>query len=144
MSIAGSARFPEAISLPPECSLAPAPLYHYGFRLFAGREVRAIGMVEDQCADAGFRVHHHAFSQPHANIFGPEQLPDSLLVVQVGASRIAEAVALAAIARREAFLHSHGGRIGESPIFADAAMQPFGAAFGRLDGQRLQSVRFEV
>ena len=74
---------------------------------------------------------------------GLQQLPDALLVVQVRAGRIAEAVALAAIAGREALLHGHGRRIGEAPILADAAVQPLGAAFGGLDGQRLDRVRLE-
>ena len=39
---------------------------------------------------------------------GLEQLPDALLIVEVRAGRIAEAVALAAIARREPLLHGHG------------------------------------
>jgi hypothetical protein len=42
-------------------------------------------MVEHQRADAGFRLHHHAFRQPHADVFGPQQLPDALLIVQIRA-----------------------------------------------------------
>ena len=36
------------------------------------------------------------------------------------------------------------GRVGEAPVFADAPVQPFRAAFGGLDGQRLQAVRLQV
>jgi hypothetical protein len=88
------------------------------------REVRAVGMVEHQRADAGCRVHHHAFGELHADVFGTQQFPHRQLVVQVGAGGVAEAVTLPAIARREALLHGHRGRIGEPPILADAAVQP--------------------
>ena len=108
-----------------------------------GREVGAIGMVEHQGADAGFRLHHHAFGEAHADFLGAQQLPDALLVVQVGAGGIAEAVALAAVAGGEAVVHGEGGRIGEAPILADAAVQPFGGGFGGFDGQRLDGVGFE-
>ena len=60
-----------------------------------------------------------------------------------GTGRIAEAVALAAIPRSEALLHGHVGGIGETPVFANAAMQPFGAGFGGFDRQGLQRVRQE-
>ena len=63
----------------------------------------------------------------------------ALLIVQIRARRIAEAVALAAIRRSEALVHGHGGRIGKAPVFADAAMQPLRAAFGRFDRQSLQA-----
>ena len=36
------------------------------------------------------------------------------------------------------------GRIREAPILAYAPMQPLGAALGRLDRQRLQSVRLQI
>ena len=74
---------------------------------------------------------------------GLQQLPDPLLIVQIRTRRIAEAVALAAILRREPLVHRHRRRIGEAPVLADAAMQPLGRAFRRLDRQRLDRVRLE-
>ena len=62
------------------------------------------------------------------------------LIFQIRAGGIAEAVTLAAIARSEAVGHGERGRIGEAPIFADSAVQPFGAGFGCFDRQRLQAV----
>src|ERR1035437_6898011 len=81
-------------------------------------------MVEDDGAHAGLRFHHHAFGQMHADIAGLEQLPHALLIVQIGTRRVAEAVALAVILGSKAIVHGHGGRVGEAPIFADAAVQP--------------------
>src|SRR6202007_2171897 len=75
---------------------------------------------------------------------GLEQLPEAGLVFEVGAGGVAEAVTLAAIARSETLGHGELGRIGEAPIFADAAVQPFGAGFGGFDGERLEAVGFEV
>ena len=95
-------------------------------------------MMEHQGADAGLRVHHHAFGKLDADFFRAAATSTALLIVEIRARRIAEAVALAAIARREALLHRHRRRIGKAPVFADAAVQPLGAAFGRLDGQGLQ------
>ncbi len=101
-------------------------------------------MVEHQRADARFGVHHASVGEAHADVLGPQELPDGLLILQVRAGRISEAVALAAIARREALVHRHGGRVGEAPILADAAVQPFGAAFRRLEPQRLDGVHEQV
>src|SRR6266567_4071855 len=128
----------------PEADDSVCPLlsqiHGFGVAIVRRREIRAIGMLKNQRTHARFRLHHHAFRKFHADFFRTQQLPDPLLVVEIRARRIAEAVALAAVPRREAFLHGHAGRIGNAPVFADAAMQPFGAAFGRLDGQRLESV----
>ena len=52
-------------------------------------------MGEHDGADAGFGVHHEAFGQVHADVFGAEQLEQPCLVFQVGAGRVAEAVAAA-------------------------------------------------
>src|ERR1700731_1373473 len=112
--------------------------------LVADGEVRAIGMMEDKRADAGFRIHHHPFRKVDADLLGAEEHPDAGLVFEIGASGIAEAVALAAIARREAVGHGQFGRVGEAPIFADAAVQPFRTSFGRFDGESLQTVRVEI
>ncbi len=108
--------------------------------LVADGEICAIGMVKDERADAGFGVHHHAFGEMHADFFGTQEHPDAGLVVEIGAGGIAEAVAFAAIARSKTVGHGHRGRIGEAPIFADAAMQPFSAGFGGFDGESLEAV----
>src|SRR5579885_3339140 len=100
--------------------------------------------MEDQSADARFRFHHHAFRELNTDLFRVDQLPDALLVVEVGAGRVTEAVALAAIAGSEALLHGHRGRVGKAPVFANAAMQPFRAAFGGFDSERLQPMGEEV
>ena len=97
-------------------------------------------MVEDQRADAGFRVHHEAFRKLHADFFRLEQFPNASLIFQVGASRIAETVTLAPIARSEPRRHGHLRRIRKAPVFTNAAVQPFGTAFRGFDGERLQAV----
>src|SRR5215475_9652430 len=107
-------------------------------------KITAVGMMEDQRADAGFRIHHEAFGELNADFFGPQELPDAGLILQVGASRITEAVALAAIARSQALRHGHLGRVGEAPVLTDAAVQPFGAALCRFNGQSLQAVTQEI
>ena len=66
------------------------------------------------------------------------------MIFQRGAGGVAEAVAFALVAGLEAVDHGGLGRIGETPVFAESAMEPFGAAFGGLDGQRLQRVGLEV
>src|ERR1035437_1078769 len=100
-------------------------------------------MVEDDGADAGLRLHRHALGQLDADVFGPEQLEHSLLIVQVGTRRVAEAGALAVILRGEAIVHGDGGGVGEAPILADAAVQPLRRRLGGFDGQRLYGVRLE-
>ena len=40
-------------------------------------------------------------------------------------------------------MHGHGGRIGEAPILAHAAVQPLRRRFGGFDGQRLYGKRLE-
>ena len=74
---------------------------------------------------------------------GRSRVEEALLVVQVGAGRIAETVTLAAILRREAVVHGERRRVGEAPILANPPVQPLRRAFGRFDGQRLNGVRFE-
>src|ERR1700735_3322377 len=97
-------------------------------------------MVEDQGADAGFRIHHHAFGEMHADFFGPQEHPDAGLVVEAGASWIAAAVTLPAVARSKTLGHGQSGRTGETRVSAKAAMQPFGTGFGAFDCERLHTV----
>src|ERR1051325_3776587 len=107
-------------------------------------KVSAIGVMEDQCADAGFGIHHESFRELHADFFGLQQFPDGGLIFQVGARGIAETIALASVAGREALCHGHLGCVGEAPVFTDTAMQPFGAGFGGFDGQSLQAMAQEI
>src|SRR5215467_16212665 len=78
-----------------------------------------------------------------ADLFRAQELPHALLALHVRARRITEAVALAPISRGKPLLHRHGGGIGEAPIFANAPVQPFRSALGRLRGQRLDRDRLE-
>src|ERR1700758_435004 len=87
---------------------------------FADGKVGAVGMMEDERADAGLGIHHHSFREVDVDLFGVEQGPDSSLVFEVRAGRIAEAVALAAIARGEALRHGQTGPIGEAPVLPNA------------------------
>jgi len=100
--------------------------------------------MEDEGADAGFRVHHHAFGEVDADFLRTQEEPDAGLIFEIGASWIAKAVTLATVARSEAVGHGERWRIGEAPIFADSAMQPFGAGFGCFNRQRLKAVRKKI
>ena len=91
-----------------------------------------------------FRIHHEAFGQLYADVFGVQKLPDAGLVFERGTGRVAEAVPVSAIFRRKALNHCHVGRVGESPVLADSSMQPLGAAFGGFKSQRLYRVRLQV
>src|SRR5580700_6264687 len=101
-------------------------------------------MMEDEGADAGFWVHHHALSEMNADFLRTQEEPDAGLIFEIGASWIAKAVTLATVARSEAVGHGERWRIGEAPIFADSAMQPFGAGFGCFNRQRLKAVRKKI
>ena len=61
------------------------------FPALARRKVHAIGMVKHQRAYARFRVHHEAFGQLHADVFGLGQLPQPLLVFCVMSLRLRQA-----------------------------------------------------
>jgi len=54
-----------------------------GCALGGDGEVGAVGVVEDQGADAGFGVHHHAVCEVDADFFWVEELPQALLVFEV-------------------------------------------------------------
>src|SRR5579864_6308280 len=101
-------------------------------------------MVENEGADAGFRVHHHALGEVDTDFLRAQEQPDAGLIFEIWASGIAKAVTLAAIARGEAVGHRERGWIGEAPIFADSAVQPFGAGFGCFNRQRLKPVRIKI
>ena len=120
------------MELDPFASYSRAQGVERSGRRFASlrREVSAIRVVEHQRAHAGFRIHHHALGEVHADVFGVEQSEEALLVVQVGAGRIAEAVTLAAVFRREAVVHGESRGVGEAPILANPPVQPLGRAFG--------------
>ena len=55
-------------------------------------------MMENQRADARFRIHHESFRQLNANFFRLQQLPESYLIFEIRTGRVAKAVALPAIA----------------------------------------------
>lgn len=94
-------------------------------------------MLEDEGADGGFGIHHEAFGELDVDLFGAQELPESGLIFEIGTGGIAEAVAFAAIFGSEALGHGEFRRIGEAPIFAHAAMEPFGAAFRSLNRECL-------
>ena len=100
-------------------------------------------MVEDQRADAGLGVHHHAVGELDADLLRLEQAPQDGLVVEVGAGRVAEAVALAAVAGREAVLHRQLRRVRKAPLGAQPRVQPLRRRLGGLDGEGLDSVAGE-
>src|ERR1700740_666626 len=112
--------------------------------ILADRKIRTIRMMKDQGADAGLRIHHEPFRELYANFFGLHQLPEGGLILEVRTGRVSEAVALSAIAGSKALRHSHFRGVGEAPVFPDAAVQPFRAAFRAFDGQGLQTVTEEV
>src|SRR5581483_4965666 len=82
--------------------------------------------------------------EPNADFFGPEQPPEFGLILQVRASRITKTISFAAVTGGKPLMHGERGRIGEAPVFANAAMQPLGAGLGGFDTERLQGMRFEV
>src|SRR5580693_7767599 len=113
-------------------------------RFIAYTEIGAIGMMKYERAYAGFWVHHEALGELHADFFRLEELPHSGLVLEIGARGITEAIALAAIPRSKALGHGHFRGIGEAPVFADTAVQPFRAGFGCFMSQRLQAMTHEI
>src|SRR6202163_2448374 len=100
-------------------------------------------MVKDERTDARLRVHHHAFRQENADRLGLEQFPHALLIIEIRACRVAEAVSLAAVTGRETLPHCQLWWIREAPVLPDAAVKPFGRAFGSFDGQCLQRMGLE-
>ena len=75
---------------------------------------------------------------------GCEQLEQQPLAGEIGARRIAEAVAAAVVARREDLLIADLGRIGEAPLGAQLAVQPLGGGLRGLERERRQRVALEV
>src|SRR5215472_13905273 len=71
--------------------------YYLAFISISHTEICAVRMLEHERAHAGLRIHHESFGELHANLFGPQNLPDARLILQVRAGRIPEAVTLAAI-----------------------------------------------
>ena len=107
-------------------------------------KIRAVRVMKNECRNAGLRVHHKSLCQLNADIFGLKKFPNPRLILQRRAGGVAEAVAFALVTGLEPVDHGRLGGIGETPVLANPPVQPFGAGFGGLDGQRLQGVRFEV
>ena len=61
-------------------------------------EVTGVGVVEDEGGDGGLGLHHVAFGEGDADLFGLEGGEELALHGEVGAGWVAEAVALAAVA----------------------------------------------
>src|SRR6185437_2395828 len=120
------------------------PRNHPARRLIADRKIAAVGVVEDQRRSRSLGLHHHPVGQGHSDLLRLQQLPDSGLIFDPRACRVPEGIPLAAVSRGEALLHGHLRRIRESPIFADAAVQPLRRGLRRLQRQHLQTVRVDV
>ena len=97
--------------------------------------------MKNHGTETGFRVHHHAFGQAYADFRGLQKLPQTLLIVEIRARRIAEAVTLAAITGGESRLHCHIAGIGETPVFAEPSVQPLRAGLGGFEREGLQGMR---
>lgn len=99
--------------------------------------------MEHERADARFRFHHETFGEVDADFFGSEEREDASLVFERRAGGVAEAVTFAAVAGLKPVEHRRFGGIGETPVFPETAMQPFGSGFGGFQGERLQRVRLQ-
>src|SRR6266480_961101 len=85
----------EALNL---AQLSQVKQYTLGFCGLPHREIRAIRVVKDDCADARFRIHHKTFRQLNSNFFRSQQFPDPSLILKIGTRRITKAVAFPPIA----------------------------------------------
>src|SRR6202040_1280551 len=86
-------------------------------------EVPRVRVMQHQRRDAGLGVHHVALGQLDADLLGAEDREELALEGEVRAGRVAEAVALAAVARGERLLQGHLRRTGEAPTAARAGGQ---------------------
>src|SRR6476469_4987329 len=75
-------------------------------------------MMKHERRDAGLGIHHETIGELHADLTWVEQAPDGGLIVEPGAGRIPEGVALAAVLGLKALKHRHLGWIGVSPAFS--------------------------
>src|SRR5882724_12870830 len=70
-------------------------------RVVTHTKVSAVRMLKRKRAYTRFRIHHEPYRQLHADIFRLQQFPEPSLVLKVRTCRIAEAISLATVARRE-------------------------------------------
>src|SRR5262249_21386589 len=87
---------------------------------------------------------HEAVRQLDPDLPAVEELEQRGLVGELGTRRVAEAVALAAVAGLEAVLHRDVGRIGDAPRLAELAMEALRGGLGGLDRERLERVAEQV
>src|ERR1700751_4022060 len=101
-------------------------------------------MMEDESADAGLRVHHHAFGEVDADFLWAQEEPDAGLVFEIRAGGITKAVALATKTVLEAVGHRERRWIREAPVFANPPVLPLGACFCCFNRERLKAVREKI
>src|SRR5262249_59305119 len=97
------------------------------------RVITRLRVVDDQGGDGGLRVHHEALGQVDADSLAWEEAEDRRLVGEIGARRVAGAVALAAVAGLEAIRHRQLRRIRQGPALSDLPVQPRGRALAGFD-----------
>ena len=76
--------------------------------------------MEDERRNTGFRLHHEAFGKLNADLFRLQQAEQAGLLLKLGAGRITERIALAAIARLKQRLARQIIGVGKSPQPAQA------------------------
>src|SRR5262245_14901826 len=103
-------------------------------------EVARLGVVKDERGDRSLRIHHETFRQLDADLSPVDETEERGLIGEVGAGRIPEAVALAAVPALEAVDHRDLRRVREPPRGPKLRMEPLGGRFGRLDGEGLQGM----
>src|SRR6266545_2832427 len=89
-----------------------------GAALLLHPEIPRIRMVEHERRDARLGVHHVSLGELDADLLRPQSVEQLPLEREVGTGRIAEAVALAAVAGGELVLRGEVGRVREPPVRA--------------------------
>lgn len=92
-------------------------------------------MVEHKPRCAGFRVHHVAFGEFHAQFVGVKQGEEVFLHAQVGQGAVAGGVAFAAIAGAKEVLLGQGTLFADAPHVAQADVEYFREGFGHFQGE---------
>src|SRR6185369_376293 len=107
-------------------------------------EVPRLRVVQDERRDRRLGIHHESLRQLDADLPSIEELEQGCLVRQFRAGRVAEAVALAAVAPLEAVDHRRLGRIREAPLLAQLPVQPLRRGLRGLDRERLERVAQQI